>query len=107
MTNHLDVKQLQLEAVKVREGIVTATHGAKSGHPGGSLSAADMFTYLYFNEMRIDPANPKGRIGIVLFSPRVTPPPDCMLRWQTGAFSRWKTWPPCATLTAICRDTPT
>ena len=59
MTNHLDVKQLQLEAVKVREGIVTATHGAKSGHPGGSLSAADMFTYLYFNEMRIDPANPK------------------------------------------------
>ena len=52
-------KQLQLEAVKVREGIVTATHGAKSGHPGGSLSAADMFTYLYFKEMRIDPKNPK------------------------------------------------
>ena len=48
-------KQLRLEAVKVREGIVTATHGAKSGHPGGSLSAADMFTYLYFKEMRVDP----------------------------------------------------
>ena len=52
-------KQLQLTAVKVREGIVTATHGAKSGHPGGSLSAADMYTYLYFKEMRVDPRNPK------------------------------------------------
>ena len=52
-------KQLQLMAVKVREGIVTATHGAKSGHPGGSLSAADMYTYLYFKEMRVDPRNPK------------------------------------------------
>ena len=52
-------KQLQLMAVKVREGIVTATHGAKSGHPGGSLSAADMYTYLYFKEMRVDPKNPK------------------------------------------------
>ncbi len=52
-------KELQLTAVKVREGILTSTHGAKSGHPGGSLSAADMFTYLYFKEMRIDPKNPK------------------------------------------------
>ncbi len=52
-------KELKLTAVKVREGILTATHGAKSGHPGGSLSAADMFTYLYFKEMRIDPKNPK------------------------------------------------
>jgi transketolase len=54
-----EIKQLKLQAVNVREGIVTATHGAKSGHPGGSLSAADMFTYLYFKEMRIDPKNPK------------------------------------------------
>ncbi len=52
-------KQLQLTAVRVREGILTATHGAKCGHPGGSLSAADVFTYLYFREMRIDPANPR------------------------------------------------
>ena len=41
-------KSLQITACKVRKGIVTATHAAKSGHPGGSLSAADMFTYLYF-----------------------------------------------------------
>ncbi len=52
-------KTLQLEAVKVRKGILTSTHGAKAGHPGGSLSAAELFTYLYFKEMRIDPKNPK------------------------------------------------
>lgn len=52
-------KALQLKAVDVREGVLTSTHGAKAGHPGGSLSAADMFTYLYFAEMRIDPKNPK------------------------------------------------
>ena len=52
-------KSLQITACKVRKGIVTATHAAKSGHPGGSLSAADMFTYLYFKELNVDPANPK------------------------------------------------
>lgn len=52
-------KALQLTAVSVREGILTGTHGAKAGHPGGSLSAADLFTYLYFKEMRIDPKNPR------------------------------------------------
>ena len=43
-------RALQLTAVSVREGILTSTHGAKAGHPGGSLSAADVFTYLYFKE---------------------------------------------------------
>ena len=52
-------KSLQRMAICVREGILTSTHGAKAGHPGGSLSAADMFTYLYFKEMRIDPKNPR------------------------------------------------
>lgn len=52
-------KRLQALACKVRMGVVTATHAAKSGHPGGSLSAADLFTYLYFKELRIDPENPK------------------------------------------------
>ena len=51
-------KSLQITACKLRKGIVTATHAAKSGHPGGSLSAADMFTYLYFRELNIDPADP-------------------------------------------------
>lgn len=50
--------ELQKTANEVRKGIVTAVHGAKAGHPGGSLSAADMFTFLYFEEMNIDPANP-------------------------------------------------
>ncbi len=52
--------ELQKTANEVRKGIVTAVHGAKAGHPGGSLSAADIFTYLYFEEMNIDPKNPKN-----------------------------------------------
>ncbi|MFQ9193090.1 MAG: transketolase [Candidatus Gastranaerophilaceae bacterium] len=51
--------ELQKTANEVRKGIVTAVHSAKAGHPGGSLSAADIFTYLYFEEMNIDPKNPK------------------------------------------------
>ena len=53
-------KHLQAMACKVRMGIVSSTHAAKCGHPGGSLSAADLFTYLYFAELNIDPANPKA-----------------------------------------------
>lgn len=51
--------ELQKIAVEVRKGIVESVHSAKAGHPGGSLSAADLFTYLYFEEMNIDPKNPK------------------------------------------------
>ena len=51
--------ELQKTANEVRKGIVTAVHGAKAGHPGGSLSAADLFTYLYFEEMNVDPKDPK------------------------------------------------
>ena len=50
--------ELQKMANEVRKGIVTAVHSAKAGHPGGSLSAADIYTYLYFEEMNIDPKNP-------------------------------------------------
>ncbi len=52
--------QLQQLAAKVRMGIIESTHGAKAGHPGGSLSATEMFTYLYFKELNIDPKNPKA-----------------------------------------------
>ena len=52
-------KELLITATKVRMGVIEGTHSAKAGHPGGSLSAADVFTYLYFKEMNIDPANPK------------------------------------------------
>ena len=51
--------ELQKKANEVRKGIVTSVHSAKAGHPGGSLSAADIFTYLYFEEMNVDPENPK------------------------------------------------
>ena len=51
--------ELQKIANEVRKDIVTAVHAAKAGHPGGSLSAADVFTYLYFEEMNIDPKDPK------------------------------------------------
>ena len=55
----MDNLELAKVANEVRKGVLTAVHGAKSGHPGGSLSAADIFTYLYFEEMNIDPADPK------------------------------------------------
>ena len=57
----MDNRQLQITANEVRKGIVSAVHSAKAGHPGGSLSAADIFTYLYFEEMRIDPKDPKKK----------------------------------------------
>ena len=51
--------ELMKTANEIRKGIVTAVHSAKSGHPGGSLSAADIYTYLYFEELNIDPEDPK------------------------------------------------
>ena len=51
--------ELQKMANEIRKGIITAVHSAKAGHPGGSLSATEVFTYLYFEEMNIDPKNPK------------------------------------------------
>ena len=55
----MNTLELQKMANEVRKGIVTSVHSAKAGHPGGSLSAADVFTYLYFEEMNIDPKNPE------------------------------------------------
>ncbi|MCC8081112.1 MAG: transketolase [Lachnospiraceae bacterium] len=71
------MKKTELEklAVEVRKGIITGTHSAKSGHPGGSLSAAEIFTYLYFEEMNVDPENPKdeNRDRFVLSKGHVAP----------------------------------
>ena len=52
-------QHLMAMACKVRMGVIEGTHGAKAGHPGGSLSAADLFTYLYFKELDVDPKDPK------------------------------------------------
>ena len=71
----VEKNQLEIQACHVRMGIIDATHGAKAGHPGGSLSATEMFTYLYFKEMNIDPANPKweGRDRFVLSKGHTAP----------------------------------
>lgn len=52
-------KMLSSYATKIRMGIIESTYNAKAGHPGGSLSSADLFAYLYFKEMKVDPKNPK------------------------------------------------
>jgi len=68
-------KSLMMTACRVRKGIIEATHSAKSGHPGGSLSAADLFTYLYFKEMNVRPDDPKweGRDRFVLSKGHTAP----------------------------------
>ena len=71
------MENLELEKIanEVRKGIVTAVHSAKSGHPGGSLSIADIMTYLYFEEMNVDPKNPQkeDRDRLVLSKGHVAP----------------------------------
>ena len=71
----MDNLELQKTANEVRKGIVTGVHAAKAGHPGGSLSCADIMTYLYFEEMNIDPKNPKkdDRDRFVLSKGHVAP----------------------------------
>lgn len=67
--------ELQKAAVEIRKGIINGVHSAKAGHPGGSLSATEIFTYLYFEEMNIDPKNPKmeGRDRFVLSKGHTAP----------------------------------
>lgn len=67
-----EIKQLRILAARSRMGAILGTYHAKSGHPGGSLSAADIFTYLYFKEMNVDPKIPICRTEIVLFFQKVT-----------------------------------
>lgn len=71
----MNTLELQKMAVEVRKGIIASVHAAKSGHPGGSLSAADIFTYLYFEELNIDPKNPmkEDRDRFVLSKGHVAP----------------------------------
>ena len=66
---------LQKTACKIRKGIIESTHAAKCGHPGGSLSATEMFTYLYFKEMNVNPQEPKwaGRDRFVLSKGHTAP----------------------------------
>ncbi|MBQ2900820.1 MAG: transketolase [Agathobacter sp.] len=70
--NNLELSKI---ANEVRKGVIKSTHAAKSGHPGGSLSVADIMTYLYFEEMNVDPKNPKwaDRDRLVLSKGHVAP----------------------------------
>ena len=72
---------LQKMANEVRKGIVTSVHAAKAGHPGGSLSAADIFTYLYFEELNVDPANPRKEVVTVLCYLKVILLRDYTVHW--------------------------
>ena len=80
--------ELQKRANDVRKGIVTAVHSAKAGHPGGSLSAADIFTFLYFEEMNIDPKNPDMEERDRFVLSRVIQLPVSIPHWLTEDISR-------------------
>ena len=87
----MDKIKLMKTANEVRKGIVTSVHSAKAGHPGGSLSAADIFTYLYFEELNIDPTIRKKRIATGSCCLRATLRPGFMRLWLREDISRKRT----------------
>lgn len=96
--------ELEKTANEVRKSIVTAVHSAKAGHPGGSLSAADIFTYLYFEELNIDPKNPKmaDRDRFVLSKGHTAPGLYAVLAERD--FSRRRILSHCVIQALTCRD---
>ncbi len=82
--------ELQKMANEIRKGIVTSVHSAKAGHPGGSLSAADVFTYLYFEEMNIDPKDPGKRTETVLYSPKGHTAPGLYATLANRGYFLWR-----------------
>ena len=84
------IKELQTLATKVRMGIVTATHSAGSGHPGGSLSIADILTYLYFEHMNVSPDEPRMEDRDRFVLSKGTPRPLSIRCWLIAAFSPWR-----------------
>ena len=100
-------EELKHLANEVRKGIVTGVHEAKSGHPGGSLGATEIMTYLYFEEMNIDPADPRrvDRDRFVLSKGHCAPALYAVL--PSAAFSPRKTCLRFAILAVTCRAIPT
>lgn len=80
--------ELMKMANEIRKGAVTAVYHAKSGHPGGSLSAADIYTYLFFEEMNVDPADPKKADRDRFVLSKGTQHRDIMRHLQTEDSSR-------------------
>ena len=84
----MNKSELMKTANEIRKSIVTAVHAAKSGHPGGSLSAADIYTYLYFEELNIDPRILRKQTATVSFFLKDIQLRDTILRWHTEDSSR-------------------
>ena len=84
-------KQLEITATKVRMGVIEGVYNAKSGHPGGSLSVADVLTYLYFAKMNVDPKTLRCPNVTDLYCQRDTQPLHCTRYLLTVDFSLWKT----------------
>ena len=101
-------EELKHLANEVRKGIVTGVHAAKSGHPGGSLGATEIMTYLYFEEMNIDPADPRraDRDRFVLSKGHCAPALYAVLA-ERGVFPKEDACLCFATLAVTCRAIPT
>ena len=84
------VKQLEIAAVKIRMGIIEGVHSAKAGHPGGSLSCADLLAYLYMHRLNVDPADPKNptRDRLVMSKGHAAPAPVNQHNNATGERKR-------------------
>ena len=95
--------ELMKHANEVRKGIITGTFHAKSGHPGGSLSAADIFTYLFFEEMNIQKIQRKQTVTVLCYQ-KDTRLRVIMPHWQKEDFSRWRIWQPFVKWVHIYRD---
>lgn len=99
-------QELAVIAEKIRLGVIEGTFNAKSGHPGGSLSIAELLAYLYFDRMNVDPQNPKWQTATVLCCQRDTLHRRCMPHCVKRAISRLKKFKNSATQAACCRVTP-
>ena len=106
--NTAEKKDLQIAACKIRMGAIEGVYHAKSGHPGGSLSAADVLTYLYFKEMRVDPTRSRRtKTGIVLCSQRgIAAPALYAALALKGLFPGWKSCKRCAILAPCLQGHP-
>lgn len=80
----MNISELKIHANEVRKGIIRSVHAAKSGHPGGSLSATEVYTYLYFEEMNVDPVNPQRKTETDLYCRKGTRRRAIMQHWRKG-----------------------
>ena len=103
----MSIEELEAMAVNIRCDIIEMICTAKAGHPGGSLSAADVVTALYFRVMNIDPKNPDWPDRDRFILSKATPVRSGTLPWPSVATSISPIWAPCARSTASCKATRT